>query len=177
MGSRNQSKVHQLQCRARCTLVSQHRNRHLDSVLAGASVVEIDHVDKAKMPVDRHILPGWIVRFPSMLVGGFLILRSVCIASIVRVPYIARLSLVDQTWSDIDAFIWSVAELSLAIVSACLPTFRPLFLHVFYGGYTATPKCQIPERQSPGKKISADDEISDIASISEHSHTKTADWV
>lgn len=51
---------------------------------------------------------------------------SVCVASIIRVPYIARLSLVDQTWFDVGGFIWSVVELNVAIVSACLPTLRPL---------------------------------------------------
>lgn len=44
---------------------------------------------------------------------------SVCVASIILIPHLARMSLVDQTWSDVDGFIWSVAELNLAIVSVC----------------------------------------------------------
>ena len=103
--------------------------------------------------------------------------RSVCIASIIRVPFIAHISLVDQTWSDIDGFIWSLVELSLGIVSACLPTLRPLFIYVFHGGYPAAPKCQNPDCPSPRRKMFAEDTISDITSTTEHSDNKTSEWV
>lgn len=102
---------------------------------------------------------------------------SVCVASIIRVPHLARVSLVDQTWSDVDGFIWSVAELNLAIVSACLPTLRPLFLHVFHGGYAASPDCQTPECRRPGRRVSAEDGLSDVASMAGTSDTRTAEWV
>ena len=103
--------------------------------------------------------------------------RSVCVASIVRVPFIAHMSLVDQTWSDIDGFIWSLVELSLGIVSACLPTLRPLFLRVFHGGYPATPKCENSDSPSPRRKMFEEDAISDINSTTDHSDHKTSEWV
>lgn len=101
---------------------------------------------------------------------------SVCVASIIRVPYIARLSLVDQTWFDVGGNIWSVVELNVAIVSACLSTLRPLFLHVFQGGYTTSRDCQSPECRSPGRKVFAEDGLSDVALMTKHSDARTSKW-
>ena len=64
MGSQDRSKVHQFQRGAHCLLISQHWNRYLDYLLASDSIVETDYAEKTKVPVDRHILRGWIVRFP-----------------------------------------------------------------------------------------------------------------
>ena len=64
MGSQDRSKVHQLQRGAHCPFIPQHWNRYLDYLLAGDSVAEIDYAEKAKVPIDRHILHGWNVRFP-----------------------------------------------------------------------------------------------------------------
>ena len=52
---------------------------------------------------------------------------SVCIVSIIRVPSIAHISLTDPSWSDVYGAIWSIVELNIGIVSACLPTLKPLF--------------------------------------------------
>ncbi|MCJ1429126.1 hypothetical protein MMC29_007039 [Sticta canariensis] len=69
-----------------------------------------------------------------ILLGGF-----VCIVSAYRVPKIGSLSLSDAAWSDVDAAVWGVVEVCVGIVSACLPTMRPLFNWVFHG-FGATPK-------------------------------------
>lgn len=45
-------------------------------------------------------------------------------------PKEAQLSLKDAPWSDVDAAVWSVVEVCLGIVGACLPTYRPLFLRL-----------------------------------------------
>ena len=120
---------------------------------------------------------GGLLVLPSMLVGALLMMGSVFFASIIRVPFIAHISFVDQTWSDIDGFIWSLVELCLGIVSACLPTLRPLFLHVLYGRYPATPKCQSPDCPNPGRKMFAEVAVSEINSRTEDSDTKTSEWV
>ena len=78
---------------------------------------------------------GGLFVFPSLIGVGLLTALSVCIASVIRVPYVAQISLLDPSWSDVYGAIWSIVELNLGIVSACLPTLRPLFLHVFHGGY------------------------------------------
>ena len=60
------------------------------------------------------------------LAGGF-----VCIVGIYRIPTQAAISLADASWSDVNAAVWSVVEVCIGIVSACLPTYRPLFLQIF----------------------------------------------
>ncbi|KAF6830169.1 integral membrane protein pth11-like protein [Colletotrichum musicola] len=58
-----------------------------------------------------------------MLLGGF-----VCVASIVRIYYLNGLfQNVDVTWWMGPSFAWSSLEPSVAVISACLPTFAPLF--------------------------------------------------
>ncbi|KAI4188584.1 MAG: hypothetical protein L6R41_002052 [Letrouitia leprolyta] len=57
----------------------------------------------------------------TFLLGGF-----VCIVSIYRVPTQAGISLVDFSYTDVEACNWSFVELSVAICCACLITYRPL---------------------------------------------------
>ncbi|GME22743.1 hypothetical protein GTA08_BOTSDO11683 [Neofusicoccum parvum] len=64
------------------------------------------------------------------LLGGF-----VCIASIIRIKVIWALTqTMDISWAKSDVFIWSSAEPSVAVISGCLPTLRPLLMH-FLGRY------------------------------------------
>ncbi len=56
---------------------------------------------------------------------------SVCIASIIRAFYVGRISLTDPSWSDALGAMWTVVELSLGVVSACLPTLRPRVVRTF----------------------------------------------
>ncbi len=62
-------------------------------------------------------------------VSGIMLLGSfVCIASIVRIYYLFNLTKeVDVSWILGPAFAWSSLEPSIAIISACLPTYAPLF--------------------------------------------------
>ena len=140
-------------------------------MLAGDPIVETEYVEKAKIPADRHILPGWSVSLPSMSSAGLLIVLSVCFASVIRVPYIAHISLADPSWSDVYGVIWSVVELNLGIVSACLPTLRPLFIYVFHGGYR--PRTASPSGQNPGKSsiVIAEDKLSNTISTTEYADT------
>ena len=100
---------------------------------------------------------------------------SVCIASIIRVVYIAHVSLIDQSWSDTGAAIWSIVELSLAIVCACLPTLRPLILYTFYGGYAAVSTGQSSNRKPADSTIrfarNPNDALANKASMTESSDT------
>ncbi|KAI1773262.1 hypothetical protein F4818DRAFT_122196 [Hypoxylon cercidicola] len=58
-----------------------------------------------------------------MLLGGF-----VCVASIVRIWAFAEfIKAVDLTWSLAHVFLWSSIEPAVGIVSACLPSLRPLY--------------------------------------------------
>ncbi|KAF7595468.1 hypothetical protein BBP40_005804 [Aspergillus hancockii] len=60
------------------------------------------------------------------LLGGF-----VCVATIVRIWTITKMkNSVDITWVIGDAMIWSNVEPCIGIVSACLPTLRPLLRRI-----------------------------------------------
>ena len=73
----------------------------------------------------------WQLQIPTQeklqIMGIFLLGGFVCFASIYRTVVIHQLSLTDPSWSDVPAGIWTAAELGVAIISSCLPTFRPLF--------------------------------------------------
>ncbi|KAI1207205.1 uncharacterized protein F4807DRAFT_462934 [Annulohypoxylon truncatum] len=59
----------------------------------------------------------------------------VCIASWIRVYYLVQFRrTVDTTWMSGEAATWSSIESSFGIVSACLPTLRPLYLKVRSSG-------------------------------------------
>ncbi|KAK0511558.1 hypothetical protein JMJ35_006131 [Cladonia borealis] len=61
------------------------------------------------------------------LFGTFLLGYFVCVVSIIRVLKIKQLSPTDPGWTDVDPCVWSLVEVCVAIVCACLPTFRVLF--------------------------------------------------
>ena len=102
--------------------------------------MESKHAGKAEEPGDSYVPPGWIVCYACTTCQDELTVTSVCIVSIIRVPYIASISspasLADPSWSLTYAAIWTIVELNIAIVSACLPILRPLFVRVFHGRYT-----------------------------------------
>ncbi|KAI9790487.1 MAG: hypothetical protein M1833_001926 [Piccolia ochrophora] len=56
------------------------------------------------------------------LLGGFVV-----VASSVRIPYLVLVDPVDLTWTNDGAALWSQVEANVAIVCACLPSFRPLW--------------------------------------------------
>jgi hypothetical protein len=53
---------------------------------------------------------------------------SVCIFGIVRITAVGEASVRDMPWTSTPGGIWSQVEISVGIVAACLPTYRPLFM-------------------------------------------------
>jgi len=53
----------------------------------------------------------------------------------------------DISWAKSDVFIWSSVEPSIGIISGCLPTLRPLLLHVMASWFNFVPS----EPSSSGK--------------------------
>ena len=78
--------------------------------------------------------PVWHLRIPQAqklaVMGIFLLGGFVCIASIVRLYYLDRISNSDPTWTTFNAATWSTVEVCLGVVSACLPVMSPLFRSV-----------------------------------------------
>ena len=56
--------MHQHRQRAHHPLIRQHWHRHLNTMLTSDPIVELDHVNKTKMPIDRPILSWRNVRVP-----------------------------------------------------------------------------------------------------------------
>ncbi|KAK6203885.1 hypothetical protein LQW54_008692 [Pestalotiopsis sp. IQ-011] len=60
------------------------------------------------------------------LLGGF-----VCLASIMRLVAVGKQpTTADMTWNVIDQAIWATVEADFAIISACLPTLRPVWISI-----------------------------------------------
>ncbi len=78
-----------------------------------------------QMPLNRKI----------QLVAIFLLSGFVCIASTYRTVVVKRLSHQDASWADVDPAIWAVVENAIGIVSASLPTMRPLYVFLVRGHY------------------------------------------
>ena len=57
--------------------------------------------------------------------------NSVTVVSVYRIPKLNSFSALDAGWSDIDASIWSLVEISVALVAASAITYRPLYNFVF----------------------------------------------
>ncbi|KAL8801103.1 MAG: hypothetical protein Q9182_004696 [Xanthomendoza sp. 2 TL-2023] len=74
-----------------------------------------------------------------LLTAIFTVGLIVCIVSVVRLVVLAGVDESDITWSYVPAATWSAAEPSIAVVSACLPSLRPLFVRLIWGG-THAPK-------------------------------------
>ncbi|KAL4863674.1 hypothetical protein BDV12DRAFT_177230 [Aspergillus spectabilis] len=77
----------------------------------------------------------WSLQMPKAqkwaISGIFLLGGFVCVATIIRIYTITKMkSSVDITWVIGDAMIWSNVEPCIGIVSACLPTLRPLLRRI-----------------------------------------------
>ena len=98
---------------------------------------------------------------------------SACVASIIRVPYIAHISLIDPSWSDVYGAIWSVVELDMGIVSACLPTLRPLYMHVFHGSAAGNSRSSLIDKCPMGRHRGVNARYLHMSKIGDLSNSKT----
>ncbi|KAI0467130.1 hypothetical protein F4859DRAFT_518344 [Xylaria cf. heliscus] len=63
----------------------------------------------------------------------FAIGTSVCIISIVRLPYSINVGTSDETWDAAPPFVVGVVEIAVGILAVSIPTYYPLYEHVFEG--------------------------------------------
>ncbi|KAL8687901.1 MAG: hypothetical protein Q9224_005020 [Gallowayella concinna] len=78
-----------------------------------------------------------------LLTGIFTVGLIVCIVSVVRLVLLSGVDESDITWNYVPAATWSAAEPSISVVSACLPSLRPLFVRLVWGS-THAPKPSPP---------------------------------
>ncbi|KAL8673436.1 MAG: hypothetical protein Q9168_002140 [Polycauliona sp. 1 TL-2023] len=73
----------------------------------------------------------------SVLSGIFVCAGFVCIISIIRLVVLSRLESEDLTWNFVNSAIWSAAEPCMGVISACLPSLRPLVALMTRGTHRA----------------------------------------
>ena len=84
--------------------------------------------------------------------------------SILRLTTIHQLSIEDSTYTNVDSAIWTAVECSVAVISACLPTLRPL-VRRFLRSQQAIPS---PDLESK--------EFARFHDTSDSSPTRSAQW-
>ncbi|KAI1756885.1 hypothetical protein F4782DRAFT_549283 [Xylaria castorea] len=70
----------------------------------------------------------------GLVLVAFAIGTSACIISIIRLPYSIQVGTSDGTWDAVPAFIVSLVEIVVGMLAISIPTYRPLYEHVFGGG-------------------------------------------
>ena len=119
-----------------------------DCIAAYANDLEPAHANESESSASGNLLVEWIVSASfSLSVINWVCQTntnthfSVCIASIYRTIIVKRLSHSDASWADVDPEIWAVVENAIGIVSATLPTLRPIYSVVLRGHHcSATEK-------------------------------------
>ncbi|KAL8767385.1 MAG: hypothetical protein Q9209_006075 [Squamulea sp. 1 TL-2023] len=76
----------------------------------------------------------------------------VCAVSVVRLVLLAGVDESDITWNYVPAATWTAAEPSIAVVSACLPSLRPLFVRLVWGGAHCLKSTPPPPRSVPSRR-------------------------
>ncbi|KAJ0311401.1 hypothetical protein Brms1b_008382 [Colletotrichum noveboracense] len=75
------------------------------------------------------------------LIASFALGLLTCAISIIRIATIPRSYLsMDQTYNQTPTIVWSITELSVAIICCCIPTLRPLSHPSHYSANTTGPR-------------------------------------
>lgn len=90
------------------------------------------------------------------LIFMFSIGSFACITSIVRLKYLSTFqNSTDLTWENTDILVWSILEIEVTVICACLPTLRPLFVEMIPGAFrkikTGSFNSRISNRDSTSK--------------------------
>ncbi|KAL8677165.1 MAG: hypothetical protein Q9224_000751 [Gallowayella concinna] len=103
--------------------------------------MEATHYHLAEERPHRYLRLCRVVRVPhpsnSVCGSGNNSADSVCIISIIRLVVLGRLENEDLTWNFVNSAIWSAAEPCMGVISACLPSLRPLVALITRGTHRA----------------------------------------
>jgi len=117
------------------TVAGKCLNPVLTFVTLGAINVALDlTILSLPLPQLWHLHMSLVRKF--QVIGMFLSGGLVCIVSIFRCIYVSQVEVTDITWTFTNTALWSSAELSAAILSANLPTYRPLLTWTKQGSST-----------------------------------------
>ncbi|KAI4210361.1 MAG: hypothetical protein LQ351_006810 [Letrouitia transgressa] len=85
------------------------------------------------------------------------VIFGVCIGSVYRARIVHRISARDATWSDIEPAIWAAVEIKIGIVSACLPTLRPVLNWIIHGSPLSANERrasdETPSKEKPKRRL------------------------
>ncbi|KAF5026593.1 hypothetical protein F66182_1319 [Fusarium sp. NRRL 66182] len=90
------------------------------------------------------------------LVGIFALGTFTVVISFIRIPFLS--DSLDVTWVQVKSTLWSIVEITSAILCACLPTLRPFVRHYF-------PNLDSTLNHSGGGKILSHDKTSENPSV------------
>ncbi|KAJ4389543.1 hypothetical protein N0V93_007013 [Gnomoniopsis smithogilvyi] len=95
-------------------------------VMAAINLVTDFVIFSLPLPVIKSLqLPK---RQKALLMGVFCLGFCTCIISVYRITTLrAAAAAEDSTWDNVDAAVWSLIELVIGVLAACLPTLKPLF--------------------------------------------------
>ncbi|KEY74468.1 hypothetical protein S7711_04504 [Stachybotrys chartarum IBT 7711] len=94
---------------------------------SGAACSIVEDIVIMLMPIPELLKLKLSRRKKAALVFMFSLGSFACVTSMVRLRYlIAFANTLDPPWDNVDLVIWSVIELSCALICASLPTLRPL---------------------------------------------------
>ncbi|KUJ10782.1 uncharacterized protein LY89DRAFT_787162 [Mollisia scopiformis] len=89
-------------------------------------VLPLPQLNTLSLPLNKKL--GLMLMFS---VGSF-----ACVTSMVRLKFIAQVSTTyDISWTNVNILIWSVMEVDVTLICACLPALRPLILQYIPGLY------------------------------------------
>ncbi|KAF7868661.1 hypothetical protein EAF04_005191 [Stromatinia cepivora] len=69
-------------------------------------------------------------RSKAAVSGMFLLGGFVVVASGLRIYFMLKMDAMDITWSYVGVGLWSAVEIDVAVISACLPTLRPVLTYL-----------------------------------------------
>ncbi|KAL9135858.1 MAG: hypothetical protein Q9175_002947 [Cornicularia normoerica] len=97
-------------------------------------------------------------KWKIQLICIFLLSGFVCACSIYRVTVLNGLNLPDATWANTEPAIWAAAENCIGIVSASLPTMRPIYNLMVRGHHCSSHERLRLDNKWPGSASSSADE-------------------
>ncbi|MCJ1350229.1 MAG: hypothetical protein MMC33_000210 [Icmadophila ericetorum] len=128
---------------------------NLQQFILGVSVPNIV-IDVALLVLPLPFVWGLqLNRSQKLAVSGIFLLGSfVTVASTIRFATFLNLHTSDPTWSFASGFLWTVIEPSIAIVSACLPSMRPILRFLLTGSVIPSKQPSRPTKSSFGNSSS-----------------------
>ncbi|KAH8663247.1 hypothetical protein BGZ61DRAFT_462788 [Ilyonectria robusta] len=141
-----------------CTPISSIWNRNLDGKClnltaigyAGAAFSIVEDIVLLIMPIPELLKLQLGTRKKAALLFMFSIGSFACVTTLVRLKYLVSFAnSLDTTFDNVPIVIWSIIELSCALICASLPALRPL-IHMVPGALSTVRSSSFKNTTGPG---------------------------